>query len=78
MQSGKSHNKLKTLKEPLLVVDGLPVLANACAAMVMSVIHQQDAGDHIAMLCDVTAYKNISAEPVLMLSDIREAGIIRA
>lgn len=78
MQSGKTHNKLTTLKEPVILLNEFPVLAHACAAMAMKVISQQDAGDHIAMLCDVTAYKNICAEPVLMLSDVREAGIIRA
>jgi hypothetical protein len=42
------------------------------------VLSSVDAGDHIAFLCDVTAYKNLNDSPLLTTSFLRDKKIIRA
>jgi flavin reductase (DIM6/NTAB) family NADH-FMN oxidoreductase RutF len=76
--SGFQHDKLQRLREPLSTFHAFPYLANSCAIVLCKVISSTDAGDHIAFLCDVTAYKNLNDFPILTTGLLREKKIIRA
>ena len=45
--------------------------------MRMKVINQINAGDHDALLCDVTDYQNLNEGEVLTLDHLREKKLIR-
>lgn len=76
--SGFQHDKIQRLREPISVFHEFPYLVNSCAIVLCQVISSVDAGDHIAFLCDVTAYKNLNDIPLLTTGFLRDKKIIRA
>jgi flavin reductase (DIM6/NTAB) family NADH-FMN oxidoreductase RutF len=60
-------------------MDWLPfcVLTNAAAWLDLVILSQTDAGDHVMMLCDVAAAKNVRDCDILTLDSLRERGLIR-
>lgn len=76
--SGFQNDKLKKLQEPISTFREFPYLVNSCAIVLCQVISFIDAGDHIAFLCDATAYKNLNDSQILTTDFLRDKKIIRA
>jgi flavin reductase (DIM6/NTAB) family NADH-FMN oxidoreductase RutF len=78
-ESGHQVDKLARLRKRQLVEvwKGFSVLSNAAAWIELLVIGEMDAGDHIMMLCDVMASKNVRDIEILTLDKLRARGLIR-
>ena len=78
-QSGHQVDKLARLRKRNLTTQwkGFTVLSNAAAWLEMDIIGEMDAGDHIMMLCDVIASRNVQETKILTLDMLRARGLIR-
>lgn len=78
-QSGHQIDKLARLRKRNLTTQwkGFTVLSNAAAWLEMDIIGEMDAGDHIMMLCDVIASRNVQETKILTLDMLRARGLIR-
>lgn len=78
-KSGHDIDKLSRLRKRGLVEEwnGFSVLSNAAAWIELAIIGALDAGDHVMMLCDVIAAKNVRDTRILTLDDLRSRGLIR-
>jgi flavin reductase (DIM6/NTAB) family NADH-FMN oxidoreductase RutF len=78
-QSGHQVDKLARLRKRGLVEvwKGFSVLSNAAAWIELVIIGEMDAGDHVMMLCDVVASKNVQDKKILTLDMLRARGLIR-
>ncbi len=78
-QTGHAIDKIERLRKrnELIEWKGLLVLKNCLAAMEMQVLNSMEAGDHIILLCDVLAYKNINAGSALTLDTLRKHKLTR-
>lgn len=78
-QSGHQVDKLSRLRKRGLVEawKGFSVLSNAAAWIELVIIGEMDAGDHVMMLCDVVASKNVQEKRILTLDTLRAKGLIR-
>lgn len=78
-QSGHKVDKLARLRKRKLVTTwrDFSVLANAAAWLDLVILSKTDAGDHVMMLCDVAAAKNVHDGRILTLDNLRERGLIR-
>jgi flavin reductase (DIM6/NTAB) family NADH-FMN oxidoreductase RutF len=77
-QSGKKVNKMAKLeKRKLLEIwNGFPVLSDALAWVKLNVIERMNGGDHLCLLCDVVAYKNVREGNALTTRYLSEKNII--
>lgn len=76
--SGFDHDKLEKIKEPVAMFREHCYLSAACAVMLCRAVQWMDAGDHYAVLCDVTTYRNLQQDPILTTDFLRKKKIIRA
>jgi len=78
-KSGHQIDKLARLRKRGLVEEwkGFAVLSNAAAWIELAIIGEMDGGDHVMMLCDVIAAKNVRDTGILTLDDLRARGLIR-
>lgn len=78
-QSGHQVDKLARLRKRGLVDSwkGFSVLSNAAAWIELMILGEMDAGDHVMMLCDVVASKNVQDKKILTLDMLRARGLIR-
>ncbi|MFZ4057227.1 MAG: flavin reductase, partial [Ferruginibacter sp.] len=78
-KSGHQIDKMAILNKRKILSDwrNFPILKNCISVMHLNIIDQMDAGDHHAMLCDVIAYKNITAGNPLTLDVLRAHKMIR-
>ena len=78
-QSGHQVDKMARLRKRKMITEwkGFTVLSNAAAWLELSIIDEMDAGDHVMMLCDVIASKNVQDTKILTLDMLRERGLIR-
>jgi len=78
-RSGKAVDKIKRLekRKELSAWKEYKVLKSCLAVMRMKVINQINAGDHDALLCDVTDYQNLNEGEALTLDHLREKKLIR-
>ena len=72
-------DKMARLRKRKMITEwkGFTVLSNAAAWLELSIIDEMDAGDHVMMLCDVIASKNVQDTKILTLDMLRERGLIR-
>jgi flavin reductase (DIM6/NTAB) family NADH-FMN oxidoreductase RutF len=78
-KSGRTTNKVALLHKRKLLTEWkkFSVLSQALAWMELKVISSVDAGDHIMLLCDVMASKNVKEGKSLTLDTLREKKLIR-
>jgi flavin reductase (DIM6/NTAB) family NADH-FMN oxidoreductase RutF len=78
-KSGFKVDKIGQLKKRGVVTiwRDFCVLTNAAAWLDLVILSQTDAGDHVMMLCDVAAAKNVRDCDILTLDSLRERGLIR-
>jgi flavin reductase (DIM6/NTAB) family NADH-FMN oxidoreductase RutF len=78
-QSGYKVDKIGRLRkrDKLTTWRDFSVLTNAAAWLDLIILSQTDAGDHVMMLCDVAASKNVQHCEILTLDSLRERGLIR-
>ncbi len=78
--TGRNTDKIGRLHKRALLTNwrGFPVLKDALALIELNIINRMEAGDHVAFLCDVTGYKNLSGGTALTLQDLRDRKIINA
>jgi flavin reductase (DIM6/NTAB) family NADH-FMN oxidoreductase RutF len=78
-KSGRDIDKISLLKRRKVTTEwkNFIVLKDALAWMELSVISSIDAGDHVMMLCDLVAAKNVRDGNPLTLDTLREKKLIR-
>jgi len=76
--TGLNSDKISRIKTKLIKWKEFDILKDAIAIIEMEAIEWMDAGDHWAVLCSVTSYKNLNDLEPLMLSTLRSKKIIRA
>jgi flavin reductase (DIM6/NTAB) family NADH-FMN oxidoreductase RutF len=78
-KSGKVIDKIALLKKRKATTEwkNFIVLRDALAWMELTVISTIDAGDHVMMLCDLAAAKNVQEGNPLTLDTLREKKMIR-
>jgi flavin reductase (DIM6/NTAB) family NADH-FMN oxidoreductase RutF len=78
-KSGRNIDKIELLKKRKATTDWKKfiVLQDALAWMELTVICSIDAGDHVMMLCDLAAAKNVREGNPLTLDTLREKKLIR-
>jgi len=78
-KSGRVIDKIDLLKKrkATTVWKKFIVLQDALAWMELTVISSIDAGDHVMMLCDLAAAKNVREGNPLTLDTLREKKLIR-
>lgn len=78
-KSGRNIDKVALLKNRKIITEWKKfiVLQDALAWMELTVISSIDAGDHVMMLCDLTAAKNVRVGNPLTLDTLREKKLIR-
>lgn len=78
-KSGRDLDKIAVLKKRKVTTEWKKfiVLQDALAWMELTVISSIDAGDHVMMLCDLVAAKNVREGNPLTLDTLREKKLIR-
>lgn len=78
-QTGHKTDKIARLQKRgrLTRWNDFTVLTDAAAWLEMEILSEMDAGDHIMMLCEVRAAKNVRETEVLTLDLLRAKGLIR-
>jgi len=78
-KTGRTTDKMAKLEKRKELVEwkGFLVLKDCLAVMQMRVTATMDAGDHMILLCDVLAYKNMNTGPVLTLDTLRKHKLTR-
>jgi flavin reductase (DIM6/NTAB) family NADH-FMN oxidoreductase RutF len=78
-KSGHDTDKIGRLKKRNLTGEwkGFTVLTGALAWIELKVISATDAGDHVMMLCDLVAAKNVQPGMPLTLGLLRQKKLVR-